>query len=61
MIGIAISATKINIPQFLMVDGVGRIINKGRGEMKERLVEFTGRNWGRMEAQMGIADTTPGK
>jgi len=42
-VGTVISAMKMNVPQYSMIDGVRRIINDGRGEIKERTIEFTGR------------------
>jgi len=43
-VGTVISTMKISVPQYLMVNGVGRIINDGRGETKERTIEFMGRH-----------------
>ena len=31
---------KMNVLQYSIVDGVRRIINDGRGETKERMIEF---------------------
>jgi len=56
-VGTVISAMKMNVPQYSMIDGVGRIINDGRGEIKERTIEFTGRCWGNAETQTGVSNT----
>jgi len=40
-----------------MIDGVRRIINDGRGEIKERTIKFMGRCWGNTETQTGVSNT----
>jgi len=38
---IVIFMMKMNVSQYSMIDGVGRIINDGRGEIKEKTIKFT--------------------
>ena len=52
-----ISTMKMNILQYLIIDGVRRIINNGRGEIKEKTIKFTKRCWGNTETQTGVSNT----
>jgi len=56
-VGTVIFVMKMNVPQYSMINGVRRIINDGRGEIKERMIEFTGRCWGNAETQTGVSNT----
>ena len=47
---------KMNVLQY-SIDGVRRIINNRRGEIKERIIKFTGRCWGNAETQTGVSNT----
>ena len=43
-VGTVISTMKMNVLQYSMIDGVRRIINNRRGEIKERIIKNTGRS-----------------
>jgi len=43
-VGTVISTIKMNVLQYSMIDGVRRIINNRRGEIKERIIKNTGRS-----------------
>jgi len=47
---------KMNVLQY-SIDGVRRIINNRRGEIKERIIKFTGRCWGNTETQTRVSNT----
>jgi len=56
-VGTVISTMRMNVLQYSMIDGVRRIINNRRGEIKERTIKFTERCWGNTETQMGVSNT----
>ena len=52
-----VATTKMKIPQYAAVIGVGRIVDEGGGEARGRTVEFNGEEWGGVKTQTGIAKT----